>query len=124
MRSSIAHIEIAGQLRTLVAAARLRTGGMRETLRQDWQLYVLLAPLMIWFAVFLYAPMGGLLIAFKDYSLFKGAAGSPWIGLENFLALIGDEQFHRAVINTVTNARLNYGALTFPRRFRFKTGDS
>jgi putative aldouronate transport system permease protein len=74
----------------------------RAALREDWQLYVMLAPLLIWFAVFLYAPMAGLLIAFKDYSLFKGAAGSPWIGWENFAALAADEQFWRAVGNTLT----------------------
>lgn len=101
MRSSPALIDVVGQLRQLAGAAHARTGNFRQAIRQDWQLYVLLAPLMLWFAVFLYAPMGGLVIAFKDYSLFKGAAGSSWIGLENFAALIGDEQFHRAVINTL-----------------------
>jgi putative aldouronate transport system permease protein len=73
----------------------------RVALREDWQLYVMLAPLLLWFAVFLYTPMAGLLIAFKDYSLFKGAAGSPWIGWENFAALAADEQFWRAVGNTL-----------------------
>jgi putative aldouronate transport system permease protein len=68
---------------------------------------VMLAPLLIWFAIFLYTPMAGLLIAFKDYSLFKGAAGSPWIGVENFAALATDEQFWRAVGNTLTLGMLS-----------------
>ena len=71
-------------------------------LRQDWQLYALLAPLALWFAVFLYKPMLGLRIAFKDYSLFLGLAGSPWIGLENFWSLLADDQFRRAIRNTLT----------------------
>jgi putative aldouronate transport system permease protein len=75
---------------------------LAREVRADWQLYLLLAPLLIWFAVFLYKPMWGLQIAFKDYSLFRGIAGSPWIGLENFLALFSDEQFLRAVRNTLT----------------------
>jgi putative aldouronate transport system permease protein len=81
---------------------RLRLAAIAQRLRQDWQLYVLLAPLLIWFLVFLYKPMLGIRIAFKDYSLFLGLAKSPWIGFENFAALFSDDQFLRAVRNTVT----------------------
>ena len=73
-----------------------------QKLRQDWQLYVLLAPLAIWFAVFLFWPMAGLRIAFKDFSLYLGLVHSPYIGFENFAALWGDSQFWRAVGNTLT----------------------
>ena len=76
--------------------------GWAALLRRDWQLYALLAPLVLWFAVFLYTPMWGLRIAFKDFSLFLGISKSPWIGLENFRALLGDSQFLRAVHNTLT----------------------
>jgi putative aldouronate transport system permease protein len=72
----------------------------KRAVRTEWRLYLLVAPLMIWFAVFLYAPMAGLQIAWKDYSLFKGILGSPWIGFENFTALLTDPQFLRAVRNT------------------------
>ncbi|MCA8834934.1 MAG: ABC transporter permease subunit, partial [Proteobacteria bacterium] len=51
--------------------------------------------------VFLYKPMYGLQIAFKDYSVFKGIAASPWIGFEHFYTLFGNDQFWRAVKNTV-----------------------
>jgi len=70
-------------------------------LRREWQIYVLLAPMIIWFIVFLYKPMYGLQIAFKDYSIFRGVANSPWIGLEHFERLFGSDQFVRAVWNTV-----------------------
>jgi putative aldouronate transport system permease protein len=70
-------------------------------LRRDWQLYVLLTPMIVWFAVFLYAPMYGLQIAFKQYSLFKGIAGSPWVGLDNFITLFNNEYFLRAIKNTL-----------------------
>ena len=72
-----------------------------EDLRRDWQLYVLLAPMLIWFVVFLYKPMYGLQIAFKDYSLFRGIENSPWVGLEHFVTLFGSDYFLRAVKNTV-----------------------
>jgi putative aldouronate transport system permease protein len=69
--------------------------------RQDWQIYVLLAPTIIWFLVFLYKPMYGLQIAFKDYSVFRGIAGSDWVGFEHFAYLFGSDQFLRAVKNTI-----------------------
>jgi putative aldouronate transport system permease protein len=70
-------------------------------IRQDWQIYVLLAPTIIWFLVFLYKPMYGLQIAFKDYSVFRGISGSDWVGFEHFSYLFGSDQFLRAVRNTI-----------------------
>ncbi len=72
-----------------------------DHLRANWQIYVLLAPTIIWFLVFLYRPMYGLQIAFKDYSVFRGIEGSPWIGFEHFHTLFGSDQFIRALKNTV-----------------------
>ncbi len=78
-----------------------------DVVKRDWQIYVMLAPTIIWFIVFLYKPMYGLQIAFKDYSIFRGVAGSPWIGFEHFEFLFSNEQFLRAVRNTVTISALN-----------------
>lgn len=76
-------------------------------LRREWQLYVMLLPTIIWFIVFLYKPMYGLQIAFKDYSIFKGVANSPWIGFEHFTYLFDNDQFLRAVMNTIQISALN-----------------
>ncbi|MBB4017532.1 MULTISPECIES: sugar ABC transporter permease [Chelatococcus] len=84
---------------TSVAGAYLRR--LAEDVAANWQLYVLLAPMLIWFLVFLYKPMYGLVIAFKDFSAFKGIAGSPWVGLENFYTLFENELFRRAFANTL-----------------------
>lgn len=72
-----------------------------QELRRDWMLYAMLAPALIWFAVFMYQPMAGLRMAFTQYSAFKGISGSPWVGFEHFVALFESEQFLRAVWNTV-----------------------
>ncbi|MEO1542232.1 MAG: ABC transporter permease subunit, partial [Pseudomonadota bacterium] len=72
-----------------------------DHLRRHWQIYVMLAPTVIWLLLFLYKPMYGLQIAFKDYSIFRGIAGSPWIGFEHFETLFNNAQFIRAVKNTV-----------------------
>ena len=67
----------------------------------------MLAPTLIWFMVFLYKPMYGLQIAFKDYSIFRGVAASPWVGLEHFQALFSNDQFIRAFWNTIKISALN-----------------
>ena len=69
--------------------------------KREWQLYLLLAPTIIWFIVFLYTPMYGLQIAFKDFSLFKGISASPWVGFEHFETLFQSDQFMRAFWNTL-----------------------
>ncbi|SFR45743.1 ABC transporter permease [Litoreibacter janthinus] len=80
---------------------RSRVQMIGEHMRREWQLYVLLLPTIIWLLVFLYKPMYGLQIAFKDYSVFRGVANSPWVGLEHFETLFNNDQFLRALRNTV-----------------------
>ena len=79
--------------------------------KKEWQLYLMLAPTVIWFVVFLYKPMYGLQIAFKDYSVFKGISASPWVGLEHFYTLFDNDQFIRSIKNTVviSGASLIFG---------------
>ena len=72
-----------------------------DHLKREWQLYAMLIPTILWLLIFLYKPMYGLQIAFKDYSIFRGVAGSPWIGWEHFQTLFGNDQFLRAVKNTI-----------------------
>ncbi|SLN51996.1 putative multiple-sugar transport system permease YteP [Pseudoruegeria aquimaris] len=69
--------------------------------KREWQLYAMLLPMVIWLLVFLYKPMYGLQIAFKDYSIFRGIQGSPWVGFEHFETLFSNDQFIRALRNTV-----------------------
>ena len=78
-----------------------------DHVKNEWQIYLMLAPTIIWFLVFLYKPMYGLQIAFKDYSIFRGVAASPWVGWEHFDTLFSNDQFFRAVWNTVKISALN-----------------
>jgi putative aldouronate transport system permease protein len=71
-------------------------------MRRDWQLYLLLAPMAIWFALFLYKPMYGLVIAFQDFSIFRGIEKSPWVGFANFVELFQNDMFIRAFWNTIS----------------------
>ncbi|UTW10423.1 ABC transporter permease [Marinobacterium rhizophilum] len=83
-----------------MSSSNNKISALGQTLRIDWQLYLLLTPMVIWFIVFLYTPMAGLQIAFKDFSLFKGIYGSAWVGFEHFQTLFNDELFLRSIGNT------------------------
>ncbi|GAB6107258.1 ABC transporter permease [Fusibacter bizertensis] len=77
--------------------------GYIKIIVSDWRLYVLLAPLIIWFLLWMYKPMGGLLIAFKNYQPNLGVKGSDWVGFNNFISLMAGpyaDQFWRAFRNT------------------------
>ncbi|CUX56653.1 sugar ABC transporter permease [Rhizobium oryzihabitans] len=78
-----------------------RLDDLQEDVRRDWQLYLLLAPMIIWFAVFLYKPMYGLVIAFQDFSIFRGIEKSPWVGFANFVELFQNDMFVRSFWNTI-----------------------
>lgn len=64
-------------------------------------LYFLILPGIIYFIMFRYIPMGGLIIAFKEYSPFKGIWASPWVGLEQFRKFFGTADFTRLLYNTL-----------------------
>ena len=66
-------------------------------LKNDWLLYLLLVPVLAWYLIFCYAPMGGLVLAFKDYSFKLGIWDSPWIGLGNFTKMLSDRMAGRVM---------------------------
>jgi putative aldouronate transport system permease protein len=66
-----------------------------DVLRRDWRLYCLLAPMLLWYLLFVYKPMGGLLVAFKDYKPDRGILGSDFAGFYNFAKLMFDATFKR-----------------------------
>ena len=64
-------------------------------------LLLMMLPVAVYFIVFHYVPMIGLIVAFKDFSMSTGVLHSPWNGLDNFHRLFGGETFPRALRNTV-----------------------
>ncbi len=72
--------------------------------------YIMLIPVIVWYAVFAYAPMYGITLAFKTFHYGKGILGSPWIGLQHFQELLLDRDFWSAFRNTVI---ISLGKLVF-----------
>jgi putative aldouronate transport system permease protein len=73
-----------------------------KRISQDRFLLYLLLPGLIWFLIYRYLPMAGLLIAFKDFSFSKGIFESNWVGLDNFRFLFFEQSdFYNIVRNTL-----------------------
>ncbi|PFG44290.1 putative aldouronate transport system permease protein [Isoptericola jiangsuensis] len=64
-------------------------------------LYLMAVPGILYFLVFKYAPMGGLVVAFQDYLPFLGIGGSPWVGFEHFVRFFTEDTFFLLLRNTV-----------------------
>lgn len=64
-------------------------------------LYLMVAPAALILLFFSYAPMGGLIMAFQDFSIFRGFQNSEWVGLENFITIFSQAKFTSAIFNTV-----------------------
>jgi len=60
-----------------------------------------MVPGLLYFALFKYAPMWGVLIAFQDYSVFAGMLGSKWVGLQHFRDMFADSEFYQIFLNTL-----------------------
>lgn len=86
-------------------STRYATGGMPSVWREYRKckyLFWMLAPVLVWYAIFAYGPLYGIQLAFKDYRILDGIAGSPWAGLKHFEYMFnGSPDFLRVLRNTV-----------------------
>ena len=74
---------------------------IRQRIWRDRRLYMFLLLPLLNLIIFDYIPMGGLIIAFKDYSARKGIWGSPWVGLDNFIKFFNSYECWRLIRNTL-----------------------
>lgn len=80
-----------------------------QDLRRNAMLYLLILPVVVFFVLFSYLPMAGLVVSFKDYNPVKGIWGSPWAtdmygnsdALFHFKAFFNDPYFGRLLLNTL-----------------------
>ncbi len=70
-------------------------------IRRNKLIYILLVIVLAFFAVFNYAPMVGLLMAFQDFSPERGIFGSEWVGFENFVNFFSGPYAGRLIRNTI-----------------------
>lgn len=75
--------------------------------KRNWMLYLLLLPGLISLILFKLGPLAGMVIAFEDFSAFKGVFGSDFVGLTNFIEIFQDPYIPVVVKNTVILAVLS-----------------
>jgi putative aldouronate transport system permease protein len=78
-------------------------------LRKIWyfrHIYLFLLPAILWFLVFAYYPMYGILIAFKDFKYNLGILGSSWAGFKYFEQFLNDSSFYDVLRNTLSISAL------------------
>lgn len=87
------------------AAPRGRIGGRMvaafQHMKRDRQLLILFIPCLLFYIIFRYGPLYGLIIAFKDYSVFTGIMESDWVGLKHFEKFFSSPDFWLLFKNTL-----------------------
>ena len=72
-----------------------------QYIQRTWMLYVMLVLPLAYFLVFKYIPMANIVIAFKDYNIFRGVWDSPWVGFKWFAETFQSRDFFFALRNTL-----------------------
>lgn len=78
----------------------------RDFQQNKWK-YLIIIPVILYFLLFAYKPMYGVIIAFKRYRPALGILGSPWVGLEQFETFFKDVYFRRILTNTFSISGLS-----------------
>lgn len=83
------------------AAKKANPPRRRKSSKGAMVLLLLAAPGIIWFLIFAYAPMAGLVVAFKEFNISDGIFGSPWNGVDNFKYFVASGDAPRIIFNTL-----------------------
>ena len=81
-----------------------------KDMKRDYPIYLLFIPIAVFFIIFNYVPMFGIIIAFEDYRPGRGVFGSEWAdywGWGNFVDLFSNESFPKVFRNTCVMAAMN-----------------
>ncbi|MDY7223289.1 ABC transporter permease [Halalkalibacterium halodurans] len=78
-----------------------KRGKLKIVLSKNMPLFILTLPALIYFILFHYAPMFGVVMAFKDFKYNLGILGSPWVGFKNFEFFFTSNDAWRILRNTV-----------------------
>lgn len=63
---------------------KIKKNGFLAELKKNKSLFLMLSPAIIFFVIFCYLPMAGIVIAFKSFHYDQGVLGSPWVAFDNF----------------------------------------
>ena len=80
---------------------RLPNNGLLKQIAKNRTVYLFLGLSLVWYIIFCYGPMYGLVLAFKDFNARKGILGSEFVGLKHYVELFGNRDFFLALRNTL-----------------------
>lgn len=81
--------------------AEVKKGKKKNVLKEDWPLYLMMLPALLYLLINNYIPMAGMVIAFKKLNFAKGIWASPWAGLKNFKFLFASKDAWIITRNTL-----------------------
>ncbi|HZG78383.1 MAG TPA: sugar ABC transporter permease, partial [Paenibacillus sp.] len=84
-----------------------RNSELARRLVKNRALYLMIVPGFLFFVIFKYIPMGGLVIALQDYQPYLGISDSPWVGFKHFERLFSEPMFFTILRNTLLLFFLN-----------------
>lgn len=93
--------------------AVIKKNGLLQKLKKNRTRLLMFLPGFLFLLVFSYGPMYGLVLAFKDFNIGKGIAGSEWVGLAHFQNFFSNKSAMTALSNTLIISLLKL-ALNFP----------
>ena len=94
--------------KTQGAVPALKTGWKRD-FTMNWGVYLIFLPILIYFIIFSYLPMFGIVMAFQDFSAVRGFLGSKFVGLANFVEFFAGPNFLRILRNTLAMSLIGLG---------------
>lgn len=77
-----------------------------KTIAKHKLLYIMMIPGIIFFIIYRYLPLFGVVMAFQDYNIIQGVLQSPWVGFKHFETLLTDMTFWNVFKNTVVISTL------------------
>ncbi|WP_274651293.1 ABC transporter permease [Paenibacillus humicola] len=83
------------------------TGKRWARIKRNRYIYLMMSAGIIYFFLFKFLPVWGLLLSFQDYSPFKGFFGSSWVGFSHFTELFQSEKFYTMARNTFVISMFN-----------------
>lgn len=86
---------------------------LKKDIKKNYLLYLMLLPGILILIFFKIGPVGAMVIAFQDFSAFKGISGSEWVGFDQFIKIFKDPYMLKLVKNTVILAVLSI-VIVFP----------
>ncbi|WP_309119145.1 ABC transporter permease subunit [Paenibacillus sp.] len=86
---------------------------IRKKVWKSRYMYLFVLPGLLYFLIYKYLPLLGSVIAFKDYSVFRGFQNSPWVGLKHFERIFDNPEVVQVLVNTLVLSFLQI-AFAFP----------